>query len=59
MNGRIIRGKHKIIFGVCSGIAEFIDIDPTIIRLITALFGVFFPLTVLFYLVAGLIMPKE
>ena len=31
--------QNKMIAGVCSGLAEYINIDPTIIRVIWALVG--------------------
>ena len=47
-----------MIAGVCSGLAEYIGIDPTVVRLIWALIG----LTgagILAYLVAALIIPEK
>ena len=29
--------KNKKLFGVCGGLAEYFDIDPTVLRLILAL----------------------
>ena len=50
--------NNKMIAGVCSGLAEYIGIDPTVVRLIWALVG----LTgagILAYLVAALIIPEK
>ena len=50
--------QNKMIAGVCSGLAEYINIDPTIIRVIWALVG----LTgtgLLAYLVCALIIPEK
>ena len=44
--------------GVCSGLAEYINIDPTVIRLIWALIG----LTgtgLLAYLICAIIIPEK
>ena len=49
---------NKMIAGVCSGVAEYVNIDPTVVRLIWALVG----LTgagILAYLVAALIIPEK
>ena len=49
---------NKLIAGVCSGIGEYLNIDPTIIRLIWALIG----LTgagIVAYLIAALIIPEK
>ena len=46
--------------GVCAGIAEYFDIDPTLIRLLWAFcccFGVF-P-AVIAYIIAAVIVPSE
>ncbi len=50
--------EGKIICGVCKGIAEYANIDPTIIRLIfvaVALFGA----GILLYILAAIIMPAK
>ncbi len=53
--------SNKIIAGVCSGIAKYFDIDPTLVRLlwvvVTVLTG-FWP-SILIYLVAWAIMPEK
>lgn len=51
----------KKIFGVCGGIAETYDIDPTLIRLTLVflmLITAILPLTIT-YIVAWIIMPKK
>lgn len=51
--------KDKKIFGVCGGIAEYFDCDPTIVRLIWAGSVIMFGVGALGYLVAALILPNE
>ena len=49
---------NKMLAGVCSGLAEYINIDPTVIRLIWALIG----LTgagILAYLIAAIVIPEK
>jgi phage shock protein PspC (stress-responsive transcriptional regulator) len=49
---------NKTIAGVCAGLAEYLNIDPTIIRVIWALVG----LTgsgLIAYLVCALIIPEK
>ena len=53
--------KQKKIFGVCGGVGEAFDIDPTLVRLVvvflcfaTAIFPV-----VLTYIIAWAIVPEE
>ena len=53
--------KYKKIFGVCGGIGETYDIDPTLVRLVVVflcLATVVIPV-LLTYLAAGIIMPQK
>lgn len=61
MNKKLTKSEDKVICGVCGGIAEYVDIDPTTIRLLTAIIafctGV---LTIAFiYFIAALIIPSK
>lgn len=56
MRKRLTRSrKNRMIFGVCGGISEYLDIDPVIVRLIFLFFGV----TLFFYIVMAVIIPEE
>ena len=49
---------NKVIAGVCAGLGEYLNIDPTVVRLIWALIG----LTgagIVAYLIAALIIPEK
>jgi len=48
----------KKIAGVCGGIAEYFNIDPTLVRVLTVVLAVLFGSGFLAYLLAWLIMPK-
>ncbi|MCL2337876.1 MAG: PspC domain-containing protein [Firmicutes bacterium] len=53
--------RQRLIAGVCGGVAEYFNVDPTVVRLIYVLISVFsvaFP-GVLVYLVAWLLMPRD
>ena len=57
---KLVRSNNKIIAGVCGGIAEYYDIDPTLIRVVYAaltLFTAGFP-GVLLYIIMMLLMPQ-
>lgn len=45
--------------GVCGGIGEYFNIDPTLIRLVWILFSVMGGAGVLAYIIAALVMPKR
>lgn len=61
MEKKLRKSSDKMIAGVCAGIAEYFDIDPTLARVgyvILSLFCVGFP-GVLLYIVLMLIMPDK
>lgn len=60
MNRKLYRSSsNKKLAGVCGGIAEYFNIDPTIIRLIWALFTLFAGSGLLAYIVCALIIPES
>lgn len=60
---RLMRSRRtRMIAGVCGGIAEYMNVDPTIVRLLWALITIFpmsFPLGLLGYILAWIIVPEE
>lgn len=57
---RLRRSSDKMLAGVCGGIAEYFDVDPTLIRVLYAaltLFTAGFP-GVLLYIVMMILMPN-
>ena len=46
------------ICGVCGGIAEYLNVDPTVVRLAAAIFGLIAGSGLLAYIVAAVIMPE-
>ena len=51
--------KDEKIAGVCGGIAEFLGIDSTLVRLIWALFILCAGTGVLAYIVCALVIPEK
>ena len=49
--------QNKMIDGVCGGIAEYFGIDPTVVRLIWALFSLMGGSGILAYIIAAIIIP--
>lgn len=49
----------KKICGVCGGIAEYFDIDPTIVRLLWTILVFCVGTGILAYFVAALVMPSK
>jgi phage shock protein C len=57
---RITRSRdEQMIAGVCGGLAEWLDLDPSIVRLIFILMALTFGHGILVYLVLALVMPLE
>ncbi len=52
--------KEKMVGGVCAGIGDFLDIDPTIVRLTWAILTILsVGVGLIAYLVAWAIIPEE
>jgi len=51
--------KDKKIAGVCGGIAEYLGIDSTIVRLLWVLFILFMGVGILAYIIAWIVMPRR
>ena len=56
---KLYKSTDKKIDGVCAGIAEYFDIDPTLIRLIWALAVVFAGVGILAYIIAAIVIPRK
>ena len=57
---RLYRSRRDVmIAGVCGGIAEYFDVDPTIVRLIAVVLILGWGSGLLAYLIAVLIIPKN
>lgn len=55
---KLYKSNNRMLCGVCAGIAEYLGIDPTVVRLIWAALG----LTgtgILLYIIAALVMPEN
>ncbi|NJE13417.1 PspC domain-containing protein [Thermococcus sp. LS2] len=61
MKKRLYRAKDERIFlGVLGGIAKYLDVDPTVVRIIYIVLLFLAPVTaILLYFVLALIMPEE
>lgn len=57
---RLYRSREeKILGGVCGGIAEYFNTDPTIIRLIWILLAIAYGSGILAYIIAWIIIPLK
>ena len=55
---KLYKSTNRMICGVCAGLAEYLGIDPTVVRPLWAALG----LTgtgILLYIIAALVMPEN
>jgi phage shock protein C len=58
---KMYRSSNRILAGVCGGIAEYLDIDPTVVRVlyfVLSFFSAAFP-GLLLYLCLTLLIPNQ
>ena len=60
MEKKLFRSKNnKKICGVCGGLAEYFNMDPTIVRLVAVVLTLAGGCGVLAYIIAALIIPEN
>jgi phage shock protein C len=55
---RLVKGDKKI-SGVCSGLAHYFDLDPTIVRVLFILGFLTFGTGLLLYIILAVVMPTK
>jgi len=61
MHKKLHRSRNQMIAGVCAGIADYFNIDPTLVRIIYVLLSIFsagFP-GLLLYIILWIVMPQS
>ncbi len=57
---RLHRSKRdKKIAGVCGGFADYVDVDPTVVRIVWLTAAIFIGSGFLAYIIAWIVMPNE
>jgi phage shock protein C len=57
---RLVRPRDdRKIAGVCAGVAEYFDLDPTVVRLVWLITGIMTGVGLLSYPIAWVVMPEE
>ena len=56
---RLYKSKNKMVSGVCAGIAEYFNVDPTVVRLIFAGCLIVGGSGMLLYIVCACIFPEQ
>jgi phage shock protein PspC (stress-responsive transcriptional regulator) len=59
-NKRLVRSQDdRMLFGVCGGLADYLNVDPVIVRLLAVLLTLWNGVGLLIYFVLALIMRQE
>lgn len=59
MNRKLYKSnQNKMIAGVCGGLGEFFDVDPTLIRLLWGIFALAAGSGLLVYIASAIIIPE-
>lgn len=56
---KLYKSNNKMIDGVCAGVAEYFNIDPTVVRVVWVIFSCMGGSGILAYIIAALVMPKN
>lgn len=51
--------RNRMIGGVCGGLADYLGVDPTVVRVIMALATFVGGMSILVYLIMWLLIPEE
>ena len=51
--------SNRVLGGVCSGVANYLNMDPTLVRVLTVVLTLFTGVPVVVYLVLLLVVPEE
>lgn len=55
---KLYKSRNKVVDGVCAGIAEYFNIDPTLVRVIWAILILCFGTGILAYIVCAILIPN-
>lgn len=58
MAKKLVKGEKKIA-GVCSGLADYFDLDPTVMRVLFIFAFLMFGTGLLLYVILAFVMPEK
>ena len=58
MKEQLRKSKDAKLFGVCGGLAEYLNIDPTLVRLATVIASIFSGVGIVAYIAGAILIPK-
>jgi phage shock protein C len=57
---KLFRSRNdRMISGVCGGLGKYLNMDPTVVRLVAVLCTFVFPVTILAYVIMVLVIPED
>lgn len=60
MRDRLYRSRDdRVLFGVCGGIADSLDLDPSLVRIVFALLVITGGIGLLLYIIMAIVVPEE
>ncbi len=60
MRDRLYRSRDdRVLFGVCGGVADWLDLDPSLVRIVFALLVLTAGIGFLLYIVMAIVVPEE
>jgi phage shock protein PspC (stress-responsive transcriptional regulator) len=59
MAKRLFKSNDKKLFGVCGGLGDYFDIDPTFVRVLFLAAFLMFGTGLLLYIVLAIVMPDK
>ena len=58
MEKKLHKSSNRMLAGVCGGVAEYLDMDPTVVRVIWAICSAFAGAGIIAYIACAIIMPE-
>lgn len=55
---KLYKSRNRVLCGVCGGIGEYFNLDPTVVRLLWIIFSVLGGCGVLAYIIAAIVIPE-
>lgn len=55
---KLYKSRNRMLCGVCGGIGEYFNMDPTVIRLLWILFSILGGCGILAYIIAAIVIPE-
>ena len=55
---KLYKSRNRMLCGICGGIGEYFNIDPTVIRLLWIIFSVVGGCGILAYIIAAIVIPE-